>query len=74
MKEIKDLKLQEVSKLKELNQADLKKELESALKKSFTLQMKKNLGELKQTHLVTFLRKYVAKIKTIASEKGFNIG
>jgi ribosomal protein L29 len=33
--------------------------------------MKLNVWELKQTHLVTFLRKYIAKIKTIAVAKGF---
>jgi ribosomal protein L29 len=43
MKEIKDLKLQDISKLSALNEADLKKELDENLKKTFTLKMKKEL-------------------------------
>jgi ribosomal protein L29 len=43
MKEIKDLKLQDISKLNTLSEADLKKELDSSLKKAFTLKMKKEL-------------------------------
>jgi ribosomal protein L29 len=74
MKELKDLQLKEFAKLKELKQADLKKELNASQKKYFTLKMKKHLGELKQTHLITFLRKYIARINTLASAKGFNIG
>jgi large subunit ribosomal protein L29 len=74
MKEIKDLKLQDIAKLDALSEADLKKELDTSLKKAFVLKMKKELGELKQTHLIKFLRKYVARIKTIANIKGFNIG
>ena len=74
MKEIKDLKLQDISKLNTLSEADLKKELDSSLKKAFTLKMKKELWELKQTHLIKSLRRYVATIKTVASIKGFNKG
>jgi len=36
--------------------------------------MKKELGELKQTHLIKALRRYVAQLYTVASSKGFNIG
>jgi hypothetical protein len=43
MKEIKDLKLQDISKLNALSEADLKKELDASLKKAFTLKMKKEL-------------------------------
>jgi len=35
--------------------------------------MKKELNELKQTHLIKALRRYIAVIKTIANTKGFNI-
>jgi len=74
MKEIKDLKLKELDKLKELNEADLKSELVKSSKELFVLKMKKELGELKQTHLIKALRRYIAKVNTIASAKWFNIG
>ncbi len=74
MKEIKDLKLQEIKKLRELNEKDLKAELVKSSKGLFALRMKKELGELKQTHLIKALRRYIAQIKTIASSKWFNIG
>jgi ribosomal protein L29 len=31
--------------------------------------MKKEVGELKQTHLIKTLRKYIAQVKTIANSK-----
>lgn len=74
MKEIKDLKLQELGKLIELNEKDLKAELVKSSKNLFVLKMKKQLGELKQTHLIKALRRYIARLNTIASSKWFNIG
>ncbi len=74
MKEIKDLKLQELWKLIELNEKDLKAELIKSSKDLFVLRMKKELGELKQTHLIKILRRYIAQIKTVATSKWFNIG
>lgn len=74
MKEIKDLKLQELWKLIELNEKDLKAELVKTSKLLFTLRMKKELGELKQTHLIKALRRHIAQLYTIASSKWFNIG
>ena len=71
MKELKDLKLMEDSKLDNLDESKLSIELKDSEKKLFTLRMKLNVWELKQTHLITFLRKYIAKIKTIANAKGF---
>ena len=73
MKEIKDLKLQELWKLIELNEKDLKTELIRSSKDLFSLKMKKEVGELKQTHLIKTLRKYIAQVKTIANSKWFNI-
>lgn len=61
MKEIKDLRKLEV--------ADLNKELVDAQKKLFELTMKLELNELKQTHLVKPLRRYVAVIQTVITEK-----
>ncbi len=74
MKEIKDLKLQDIEKLNSLSEADLKKELTATEKRYFSLKMKKELGEVKQTHQFKFLRQYIARIKTIASIKWFNLG
>lgn len=61
MKEIKDLRKLEV--------ALLKKELVDAQKKLYELTMKLELNELKQTHLVRPLRRYVAVIQTVMNEK-----
>ena len=70
MKEIKDLKIKNTSNLNESTDSKLKMEIKDSEKKLFTLRMKKELWELKQTHLVKFLRKYVARLKTIAVSKG----
>jgi len=69
MKALKDLKLQEFSKLKELSEKDLQKEKIVSAKKLFTLTMKLRVGELKQTHLIKFLRKYIARLNTILASK-----
>lgn len=61
MKEIKDLRKLEVS--------DLNKELVDAQKKLYELNMKLELSELKQTHLVRPLRRYIAVINTVMNEK-----
>lgn len=61
MKEIKDLRKLEVS--------DLTKELVDAQKKLYELTMKLELNELKQTHLMKPLRRYVAVIQTVMTEK-----
>ncbi len=74
MKEIKDLKLQTLEKLNWLNEKDLRNELSRTSKELFTLKMKKELGELKQTHLIKAVRRYIAQVKTVASSKWFNIG
>lgn len=71
MKELKDLKLMDESKLNALDETKLTEELKISEKKLFTLRMKLNSSELKQTHLVKFLRRHIAKIKTIVSAKGF---
>jgi ribosomal protein L29 len=73
MKEIKDLKLMQKNKIVELDQKALKAELVKASRNLFQLEMKKELNELKQTHLIKALRRYIAVIKTIANTKGFNI-
>ena len=51
----------------------MKQELASSSKNLYVLKMKKQLGEQTQTHLIKALRRYIARVKTIASSKGINI-
>jgi len=74
MKAIKDLKLKQIEDLRKMDATTFKKELEVTAKKLFELKMKKQLNELKQTHLITALRKHIAVIKTVALEQGVNLG
>lgn len=69
MKEIKDLKLKAQKDLNSMELVDLNKELVNAKKMMFELKMKLELNELKQTHLIKALRRYIAVINTIASSK-----
>lgn len=55
--------------LKNLSTEDLKKELVDSQKKLFEIKMKLELNELKQTHLIKPLRRYIAVINTIMTEK-----
>jgi len=73
MNNIKDLKLLDIEKLNTLSESDLKKELNISEKKYFTIKMKKQLGEVKQTHTIKFLRRYIARVNTVASIKWFNL-
>ncbi len=73
MKEIKGVKMQDSAKLDAMSEAALKKEIVTSQKSYFTLQMKKSLGELKQTHVMKFSMRYIARLKTLAKAKGFNI-
>ena len=58
-----------MDKLNELSEKDLKAELVKTSKNLFVLRMKKQLGELKQTHLIKALRRYIATLNTIARMK-----
>ncbi len=64
MKEIKDLKMQKVAALEKMDANALTQELKSAEKNMYVLKMKLAMGELKQTHLVKILRRYIAIIHT----------
>lgn len=74
MKEINWIKILDSKKLNEMTEADLKKELALSEKSYFTIKMKKQLGEVKQTHIIKFLRRYIARLKTIATKKGIKLG
>ncbi len=54
----------DLSALKGLTKDELTSELQSARKELFVLSMKKDLGELKQTHLLRSMRKYIAQVST----------
>ena len=69
MKEIKDLKMKAVDALSKLSAEELANEVKWAEKLLYTLKMKLAVGELKQTHLVKALRRYVASIKTLIQTK-----
>ncbi len=69
MKELKDLKLKDIKKLNELDAGKLKEELKGAVKRMYELKWKLQLNELKQTHLVKFLRRYIAQLKTLEKRK-----
>lgn len=71
---MKELNLKDVADLKKLDNKSLKQELVEKSKKLYELSMKKNLNELKQTHLIKALRRYVAIVQTIARENDYNIG
>ncbi len=73
MKELKDLKLKTKEEVQKLDEKALKAEYTEAEKKLYVLKMKLATDELKQTHLIKFLRRYIASLKTIANQKNFNI-
>ena len=57
------------SELKELSIEDLNTELLSLRKEQFNLRMKKANGMLDKTHLIATVRKSVARVKTMITEK-----
>ena len=57
-------RLKSLSDLKTLDRSDLARELESARRELYILTMKKNLGELKQPHVLKGQRRYIAQIST----------
>lgn len=69
MKEIKDLKLKTLSSLNEMEEKALKAEVKKSSENLFILKMKKDLGEMKQTHLLKAQRRYIARLKTVANSK-----
>ena len=56
--------LKSLSDLKTFDRSDLTRELESARRELYILTMKKNLGELKQPHVLKGQRRYIAQIST----------
>lgn len=61
--------MNDITQLRKLETQELEKEVRENKKKLFELRMKQRAGELKQTHLVAQLRKRVAVLKTLLTEK-----
>jgi ribosomal protein L29 len=70
---MKELKLKSIKDIDAMKEVDLRIELQSSEKKLFEFKMKNQLNELKQTHLIKPLRRYIAALKTVGASKGFNI-
>ncbi|WP_343190257.1 50S ribosomal protein L29 [Buchnera aphidicola (Mollitrichosiphum nigrofasciatum)] len=58
-----------IKKLRKKNIVDLNLYLLSILREKFNLRMQLGSGKLKQTHLLKKVRRNIARIKTIISEK-----
>ncbi len=57
------------SELREKSVDDLQKELHGLLREQFNLRMQKGTGQLSQPHRVSQVRREIARVKTILSEK-----
>jgi large subunit ribosomal protein L29 len=61
--------MKKIDELRNLTSEELQTELLSLRKEQFNLRMKKASGSLDKTHLITMVRKSVAKVKTMLTEK-----
>ena len=61
--------MKKIEELRSLSSAQLQGELLELRKDQFNLRMKKANGSLEKTHLVRMVRKAIAKIKTLLTEK-----
>ncbi|GGI83535.1 50S ribosomal protein L29 [Legionella impletisoli] len=61
--------MKDISELRQLNMEELKQELLQLRKEQFNLRLKRASGSLDKTHLITAVRKSIARIKTIMTEK-----
>lgn len=61
--------MKKIDELRNLSIDELQTELLSLRKEQFNLRMKKANGSLDKTHNITLVRKSVAKVKTILTEK-----
>lgn len=64
--------MKKINELRKLTVDELQDELLTLRKEQFNLRMKKSNGSLDKTHLVTLMRKSIAKVKTILTEKAGN--
>lgn len=61
--------MKKIEELRNLTTDELQNELLSLRKEQFNLRMKKASGSLDKTHLITMVRKSVARVKTLLTEK-----
>jgi large subunit ribosomal protein L29 len=61
--------MKNIKELREMTVDELQSELLVLRKEQFNLRMKKANGTLDKTHLVTRVRKTIARLKTIMTEK-----
>ena len=59
----------DTKELRKLTPEELQAKLLSLRKDQFTLRMKRANGALDKTHFITMVRKAIAKVKTIMTEK-----
>jgi large subunit ribosomal protein L29 len=57
------------SELREKNQAELTNALHDLLKEQFNLRMQRGTGQFSRPHLMKDVRRNIARIKTVMSEK-----
>lgn len=57
------------NELREKSVADLQTQLKDLYKDQFNFRMQKSTGQLGQSHLITNVRKDIARVKTIIIEK-----
>ncbi|MGP1947120.1 MAG: 50S ribosomal protein L29 [Arsenophonus sp. NC-PG7-MAG3] len=58
-----------VKELRKKNVEELNTELLNSLREQFNLSMQAVSGQLKQSHLLTLVRRDIARIKTLLTEK-----
>ncbi|KTC90870.1 50S ribosomal protein L29 [Fluoribacter dumoffii] len=61
--------MKKIDELRGLSVEELQNELLSLRKEQLSLRMKKASGSLDKTHLITMVRKSVARVKTMLTEK-----
>lgn len=57
------------TELREKDLAGLNSELKDLLREQFNLRMSKGTGQLGQTHLIQQVRRNIARIRTVITEK-----
>jgi len=62
--------MKNITELKTMSVSQLQDELLALRKTQFELRMKKANGALNKTHVVTHVRRSIARIKTLMTEKG----
>jgi large subunit ribosomal protein L29 len=61
--------MKSIDKIKDLNLEGLSSELVSAREEQFRLRFKKSRGDLNQTHLLKQVKKKIAQIKTLITQR-----